>query len=65
LVLVKGDRQKGSQVSPTTNIILILEEDEINPTIRKISKKREDQPYQQEESSGQPCNQEAPNLQAP
>jgi hypothetical protein len=46
-------------------LTLKREEDEINPIIRKISKKREDQPCQEEESLGQPCNQEAPNFQAP
>jgi hypothetical protein len=40
------------------------EEDEMNPTIRKISKKWEDQPCQQEESSSQPCNQEASSFPA-
>jgi len=39
-------------------VTLEREEDEINPTVRKISKKWEDQPCHHEESSGQPCNQE-------
>jgi hypothetical protein len=34
------------------------EEDEINLTIRKFSRKWKDQPRNQEESSGQPYNQE-------
>jgi hypothetical protein len=48
-------------------VTLKWEEDEINLTVRKISKKkkekkREDQPCHHEESSGQPCNQEAPSF---
>ena len=39
-----------------------IKEDEINPTIRKISKKREDQPCHHEEFSGQLCNREAPSF---
>ena len=38
------------------------EEDEINLIVRKISRKWEDQPCHHEESSGQPCNQEAPSF---
>jgi hypothetical protein len=36
---------------------------EENPTIRKFSRKEKDQPCHQEESSGQPYNQEAPSFQ--
>jgi hypothetical protein len=32
----------------------------MNPARRRISKKRRDQPYHQEEFSSKPCNQEAP-----
>jgi len=38
------------------------EEDQMNPTVRQISKKREDQSCHQQESSGQPCNQETPSF---
>jgi hypothetical protein len=41
------------------------EEDEINPTIRKFSRKWKDQPCDQEESSGQPYNQETLSFQTP
>jgi hypothetical protein len=37
-------------------VTLEREEDEINPTVRKISKKWEDQPCHHEESSGQPSS---------
>jgi hypothetical protein len=33
-----------------------MKKNENNPTIKKISRKEEDQPYHQEESIGQPCN---------
>ena len=40
LVLVKGDRQMGSQVDQTTNIILTLEEKWEEPYHYKILKKK-------------------------
>jgi len=43
-------------------VTLEREEDEMNPTVRKISKKWEDQPCHHEESSSQPCNRDAPSF---